>query len=208
MLTGAVACLAVLMIDPMVRLGRLHLEEASPEVQLTVREVGRAATKAASALADTWYRRANEEWIDPQREEHALFAVVNLERHGDSPSAELKSLPLLPEAPPSVEPGRTLTGELADLRTALPFADDELTVLRNGLAAWDFDAHFASGYKEPELAPPELLAKWQEWLREPPDADDVMHVRADALAVHVLCLRLGKALTIAETDRNDSVTGW
>lgn len=204
---GAVSCFAVLMLDPMVRLGRIHLEKASPEVEWTVREVGRAAAKAASVLTWTWHKRPNEEWIDPEREEHALFAVVDLERHGESPSAELEALPLLPEAPPSWESGRTLTGELADLRAALPFADDELTVLRDGLTAWNPTSDFASGYKEPELAQPELLAKWQEWLREPPDADGLKRVSPGALATHVLCLRLGNAVTIALTGSNSSVRG-
>jgi hypothetical protein len=193
--------------DPLPRLRPSFFAEASPEAELTVREVGRAAAVAAKDLINAWGKRPTAEWVDPGHDENSLFAVVDLERHGESPSVELKSLPLLPEAPPSWESGRTLTGELADLRTALPFADDELTILRNGLATWSRAFSDTEGPERPTLTRPELLVTWQEWLREPPDADGLTRVRPDALAAHVLCLRLRDAVTIALTGSDNSVRG-
>lgn len=177
----------------MERLGPSHLREAAPEVELVVREINRAAAFAASSLASAWDKRATAEWIDPERDEDALFAVVDLERLGESPSVELESLPFLPEVQPNWEPGRTLTGEFAELHALLPFDDDELVIVRGGLLVWN---RTVTGTR-PALADPELLKKWRDWLREPPDTEGIQRVSPAPLAVHTICSRLYQASKVA-----------
>jgi hypothetical protein len=169
-------------------------EAASPELELTFHEVQRAAREAARTLVNAWGKRSTTESIDSRHDTSALLSVVDLEARRDSLPDEVESMPFLPEAPPSWESGRTLTGELDDLRDLLPFADDELVVLRTSLTVWKRSSAIE---RLPEIADPELFVKWQGWLREPPDDHSVQRVRPDALATHVLCLRLREATKTA-----------
>jgi hypothetical protein len=171
----------------MERLGPSYFRDASPEVELVVREVNSAAAEAASRLASTWDRRATIDVLDLDEDEAAMFAVVGLEKLNDSlPSAEFASMPFLPEARPNWDPGRTLDGEFADLRALLPFVDDELAILRGGLLAL---TQLPEGMR-PKATDYRLRPKFSDWLRQPADEDGIYRPRPEALAAHTLCVRL------------------
>jgi hypothetical protein len=157
----------------------------SPEVALAHLMLRHAANLAACSLATCWARRPIARKVDPRQDEDALFAVLRLERFGESELYDLDGLPPLPESEFSSEPKMTTADALADLRAQLPFSDDEIQLLRRDLK--DDTREYIQ--PRPQVPDPELLERWSKWLRDDALPNGVLPVSAAALKVHNICSR-------------------
>ena len=157
-----------------------------PEAELTQHAMRDAAAFAASQIATTWHLRPTASRRDSGDEERALFSVLALERFADPVLYNLAQFPVLPESPSSHEAEISVADALAELRTELPYSDEEITGLRQQLTVWNR----SDMGTWPQVSNPEHLERWSGWLRCDPLPSGRLPVSAPALKVHAICSRL------------------